>query len=179
MCEPWERQDYDTEESWPLFVAYRDQTRPRRGVLSAFRGRPVDPVKVARWYREFFWKERAAAYDDHLDEIRRAEIEAMHAEQAREVAAKHMALLADAREVSARELQKLLARAQESQLEILKPRDLIRLMETTVRFDRLVRGESTDNIDTGPDLSHVDDERLAEIERLLQSRDDDADPARH
>lgn len=175
---PWERQPYDTDESWPIFVAYRDQTLPRRGLLVLCKGRPVDPIRVAWYHKEHYWPERVAEYDRHLDAIRRAEREGLLAQTIREVTAEHAEVLADARDIVRRELEKLLATVRESAGEVVRVRDLIRLTELVIKSDRLIRGESTENVDTGPDLSHLTNEQLTQIEGMLAG-ESDADVTKH
>ena len=166
--DPWERQSYDTEESWPIFLVYRDQTPPRRGLLVTIKGRPVDPIKVSRWFREHYWEARCAEYDRHLDAIRIGEREALLRQSSAEVAAEHMGILAYGRDIIRREFEKLAATVHESAGEVVRPRDLIRLAETVVKLDRLVRGESTEAVAVdGPDLSKLSDSDLAALSTIL------------
>lgn len=166
--DPWERQPYDTDESWEVFRVYRDQAPPRRGVLVSIRGRAQDPVKVSRWYRSHFWKERARAFDLHLDSIRVEEQEDLHRQTAHEVAAAHMGILANSRDLVAREIEKLRATIIASEGEVIRPQTLLRFAEMVIKLDRLIRGESTERIDTnGPDLSSVSSEDLERARALL------------
>jgi len=177
VLDPWERQPYDTDESWPVFQAYRDQKPPRRGLLVSFRGRPVDPIKVARWFREHFWGERVAEWDRHLDAIRVSEMESALAKSTREAMADHVQLVEQAKEIASRELEKLLATVKDSAVEVLKPRDLTRLLDSTIKLDRLIRGETTENVNVdGPDLSHLTDEQLSALDSMLGNN---ADPSIH
>lgn len=176
--QPWERQPYDTEESWPEFVAYRDSPRPRKAY--SYRPGKRNPIQVAQWIERHFWRERVAEYDRHLDAIELAEREALLAQSAREIAAQHMSLLHDARNVLSAELSKLLATVRASNLEVMKPRDLRALLETTVKLDRLVRGEVTERVEESTDLSHLSDEDLAKLESLLtKGKTDDAQSSIH
>lgn len=169
--DPWERQPYDTDESWTLFQAFRDQTAPRQGLYVMLRGRPVDPVKVARWYRDHYWAERVAEYDRHCDTIIRVEREGLLAKSAREAMADHIALLEQSKEIAIREFSKLLQTVKESSVEVVKPRELIALTEMTIKLGRLIRGETTENVQMeGPDLSHLSNEQLAELDKLLEDK---------
>jgi hypothetical protein len=169
---PWSRQSYDTDESWPIFEAYRDQRPPRRGLLVIFKGRAVNPIKVAGWFREHFWEQRVALFDAYLDDIRLKERESLLRQSEREITSEHMEILAHSREIARRELAKLLATVEESAGEVVRTRDLIRLMDYTVKLDRLVRGQSTENVqESGPDLSKLSDSDLAEIERKLNGNE--------
>jgi hypothetical protein len=117
--------------------------------------------------REHYWAERVAEFDRHLDRLVVAEREALLAQNTREVMAEYMGTLQDSRDILRREMNKLRATAEESAGETVKLRDLTRLMEVSIRADRLLRGESTDKIDMGPDLSNLSDDELARREALL------------
>lgn len=127
----------------------------------------MDPYKVSVWFREHFWKARVVEWDKHLDEIRQYVQEEQLAQHVQAVTAEHMAMLANARDIVAREMEKLLATVRESPAETLKVRDLIRLAETVIRGDRLVRDQTTEKVETQMDLSHLSEAELAEIERKL------------
>lgn len=162
---PWERQLIDTNESWQAFVLYRDMPPPRK-TRRVF-GPTV--LNVAKWYSEHAWEKRVAAYDAHLDKIRREERERIMAQSARDVAVEHMALLADARDVVSHELSLLANQAREQRVAgFIKPGDLIKLAEMTMKFDRLVRGETTENVGTGElDLSKLSDDEFDRYQELV------------
>lgn len=167
--DPWERQPYDSDESWSVFVEYRDQNPPRRGLQVFVKGRAVSPIKVATWMREHYWAERVAEYDRHLDGIRLREREAFLRQSAKEITAEHMRILAISRDVAYREIAKLQATVAESAGEVLRPRDLFALIESATKLDRLIRGESTENIqENGPDLSHLSEEELSALGSMLE-----------
>jgi hypothetical protein len=171
---PWERQGYDSEESWPLFVAYRDQRAPRRVPWSGRYTASIPITELVRRFREDAWKERVAEYDAHLDDIRRAAIEAQLAESSRDVAAHTMSITSRAREVVEIALQNLLDRAQKNELFEMKPNEITRMLQVTAQLDRLLRGESTEKIDLPVrDLSHLSDAELDEIERLMEHDEGD------
>jgi len=176
--QPWERQPYDTEESWPEFVAYRDSPRPRKAYT--YRPGRRNPVQVAQWIEKHFWRERVAEYDRHLDGIMLAEREALLTQSAKEIAAQHMSILQDARQVLEQEFAKLLATVRSSNLEVIKPRDLRALLESTVKLDRLIRGEATERVEETQDLSHLSEEELIQLENLLTNgKRDDAQSSIH
>lgn len=166
---PWERQPYDTDESWSVFVEYRDQVPPRRGLQIFVKGRAVSPIRVATWMREHYWTERVAEYDRHLDDIRRREREAILRQSTKDITAEHMRILATARDIAHREISKLQATVVESAGEVLRPRDLFALIESATKLDRLIRGESTENVqESGPDLSGLSEEELAALGSMLE-----------
>lgn len=163
----WERQTCDDDESWKAFVTYRDQLPPRR--LIGY-GKGVSNNTLSKWYRDNGWRERVAAYDNHLDEIQRDEREKAVRQRASLVAAQQADLLTDAREILTRELEKLLSNSREIEGSVLQPREIIRLLEQSIKLDRLIHGETTENNGPQVDLSKLSTEELKtlhEIQRKL------------
>lgn len=141
-------------------------------------GRPIDPCKVEHWIRAFFWRERVTEYDKYLDAGRVEVIEQTYRETAREVAAKHRQMLEDARSVAMTELAKLKERVGNTAFEVVKPSDLTKLVDTIVKLDRLIRGETTESVQL-TDMSKLSDEELDQIERVLNRPDPDAEEQTH
>ena len=164
----WFRQACDTEEAWAAFQAYRDQKPPRRLI----RPGPNPTSDLAKWYRDNNWKERCIAYDVHLDSIVQEERDELLRNDTREVTAQHRAILQDARRVAELEVSKLLAAANASpNAPGLRPTELIKMIDSVVKLDRLLRDQSTENTTVKPDLSGlpVDDLlKLAEIRKKLE-----------
>lgn len=77
MPQPWERQPGETPKAYAAFCKYR-KLGPEKRSLEAVeprtkKGQKKDYVSryIGEWSSQFRWVERAAAYDDHLDEVRR------------------------------------------------------------------------------------------------------------
>lgn len=153
----WERQPYDTPEAWVAFKDYRDQVPPRR--QRATTNAPA--AQVYRWYSDNFWKSRVEALDAHMDKTMLEEKEAIWRQSARDVAIEHMQMLGSARAIALRELAEMRQRPPGS----FRPADLTKLMEIVVKYDRLVRGESTEQIAT-VQLENFSDEQLREYDAL-------------
>jgi hypothetical protein len=75
--ELWDRLENEPERAYRAFESYLGLPSGERTVVEAYRsyvGNP-DAIKPSdtwvRWSREFAWRERAAAYDDHLAHVRR------------------------------------------------------------------------------------------------------------
>lgn len=164
----WERQDYDTEESWACFQVYRDQRPPRRLALTPG-GVFVDPAKLRTWYKDHAWGARVEAYDRWVDEVLLEEREALLRQSAQAITIEHMTALGDARELASRELSKYLeaSRATDA-FGLLKPRELTALLETVIKYDRLIREQSTERTETKFDLSGLDVSELRELEALTK-----------
>ena len=141
-----ERQPYETSRSYELFCTYRDMGTERslRKMKASVNGSPsVRRLQVlsARWK----WVDRARAYDDYVERERRVQQEkerrAMHDRHAK------VALLG--MNVAVKGLENLLGKVQNG--EAVAPGDLSRLLDTSVKVERLARGESTDRSEvSGP-----------------------------
>lgn len=161
--QPWERQPTETDEQWLAFQAYRDSGPQRSIVRSATKA----TATISEWYRRFRWNERTLAYDRHLDTIVREERETLLAQQARDIAADHMALLADAKDFVAREVKKYADMSKETDMPTLPVNAVAKLLEATVKLDRLIRGESTEKVEESSiDLSKLSPEELEQLAAL-------------
>lgn len=139
----YERWTDEPEEAFNAFVQYRDQTAPR-SVGKVYGARNM---QLLAWCTNFQWRERALEYDRHHDRIRREVTENILKQTTASVAAEHMLLLKDARELVARELSKLVEASRNSTMPgLLKSSDLVRMTDMVVKLDRLIRGETTDNL---------------------------------
>lgn len=162
----WERQEDETDESWAAFRNYRDMLPPRRFRSAAAR----DVTTLQRWYNDFRWKARALAYDRWADKCRLDERAAILKQGEEERTARQLGVLLDAEDLAASELRKLLAVANENQgAGLIKPTDLVKLLELSVKYQRLLRGEATERVDTGPDMSKLSLEEL-EILKALEEK---------
>lgn len=169
----WERGPLDTDQSWPYFVAYRNITSGAR-TLARIKNEPSNDVKrpvlrgesptlekLSQWYLDQSWHDRVQAYDTHMDSVFQEEREALARLGGRKLAAEQMALLQTGKDAVEIELEKLLALARDSEHAALKPGELVKLMETVLKYQRLVAGESTEVIEERSDLSDMSDEELA------------------
>ena len=75
--ELWDRLDNEPERAHRAFRTFLSLPCSDRTVVEAYRGHVGNPQAVkpsdtwVRWSRDFAWAERAAAYDDHLEGVRR------------------------------------------------------------------------------------------------------------
>ncbi|MFA5312949.1 MAG: hypothetical protein WC375_06515 [Methanomassiliicoccales archaeon] len=78
MPHPWERQPDESPEAYRAFCVYRSLGTEKRSheavALTVCKRRKEGggtPGYIPAWSVKYHWVERATAYDDHLDEIRR------------------------------------------------------------------------------------------------------------
>jgi hypothetical protein len=93
--ELWERLQNEPERAYRAFECFLNLPSGERTLLAAYRQHVGNPDAVkpsdtwSRWSSQFAWRERAAAYDDHLASLRREAhervIEEEAVQQAREV----------------------------------------------------------------------------------------------
>jgi hypothetical protein len=79
--ELWDRLDNESERAHRAFQAFLNLPTGDRTLIEAYRGRVGNPQAVKTsdtwtgWSRDFAWAERASAYDDHLEGMRRRAFE--------------------------------------------------------------------------------------------------------
>ena len=75
--ELWDRLDTEPERAYRAFESFLTLPSGERTILEAYRSYVGNPQAVKpsdtwnRWSSQFAWRERAAAYDDHLASVRR------------------------------------------------------------------------------------------------------------
>jgi hypothetical protein len=86
--ELWDRLENEPERGYRAFECFLNLPSGERTLLAAYRQHVGNPDAVkpsdtwSRWSSEFAWRERAAAYDDHLASLRREAHEQVIKEQA-------------------------------------------------------------------------------------------------
>lgn len=173
LQEPWARQPFDSDLSWRLFSDYLQQPIPRS--LQVMAKRSHDPWSWAQYQQiaaQDFWVDRARAWDDHLDQIRRDTVEQVTQEDARARAVRHGALARKLQRMGESELDKLLSEASRlgSGMGLIQPRDAIRMITLGIQAERLALGEDVEAAPAkGPDLSGLTVEDLRQL-RVLQQK---------
>ncbi len=158
--EVWEKQQGEPDSAFQAFAEYRDQRAPRR------LRQPM--AQMSAWYREYSWPERVALWDMHLDDIRRAEKEALVKQDARAVAIEHMSMGKDLRDLFMLECGKFLKACQESEMPMVtKVSDITKLADMAVKIDRLIRDQATERVENTSDLSTLSLEDLKTLRSIV------------
>ncbi len=90
--ELWDRLENEPERAYRAFESYRNLPSAERTVIAAYRHHTGNPDAVkpsdtySGWSRQFAWRERAAAYDAHIDRLREKSIENAVQQEAEEQA---------------------------------------------------------------------------------------------
>ena len=173
--QPWDRQPFDSDESFMWFVAYRDMIPPRRlsKVARSVPGKVCPPLQaLLNLYNEGHWSDRAAAWDQHLDTIRQEEHEAA----VKSAAQQEQEVLADLHELVAREVDKTLRTsiANDAELDAGNVMKTAATVERLIKTSRLVRGETTEKVGQSIDLSGMPIEEIrafrARVEQARKSQ---------
>jgi hypothetical protein len=79
--ELWDRLENEPERAYRAFEAYRNLPSTGRTLIAAYRRHVGNPDAAkpsdtwSRWCNQFAWRERAAAYDAHIDRLREKSME--------------------------------------------------------------------------------------------------------
>ena len=141
---PWERQDGESEAAYEAFKGYVYQTPPRRLAHASVKH---GTAELSELYNEWRWKERALAWDRHCQRIRDDEKEELLKQDEKGRLAKMVAALETVGEILSREMAKLLRDSLVTEGGgLVKPSELNKLMNTWMTMQRLIHGESTENV---------------------------------
>jgi hypothetical protein len=136
----WDRQPGESSKAYAHFCLYRDM-----GVGRSLRQmEKLDNCtsqlrQLMRWSAVWLWVERCEKYDDHLEYQDRLRQE----KERRQMRERHAKIAVLGQNIVVREMESLLAKAQNGGSQ-MTPADVARLMDVTVKVERLARGESTD-----------------------------------
>src|SRR5215204_7808605 len=90
--ELWDRLENEPERAYRAFEAFLALPGNERTLLAAYRQHVGNPDAVkpsdtwSRWSSQFAWRERAAAYDAHIDRLREKSMEKVIQQEAEEQA---------------------------------------------------------------------------------------------
>jgi len=137
----WDRQSGESSKAYAHFCLYRDMGLSRSiRQMPSVSGCTSVVRQLNRWSSRWRWVERCQKYDDYLEHERRLQQEkerrAMHERHAR------VALLG--MNVAVKGLERLLNKVQSGKGAVA-PGDLTRLLDTSVKVERLARGESSES----------------------------------
>lgn len=127
---PWERQDDETEKAFSAFKAYLEMDD--RNITELARRLSKSRQLIDKWKQKYNWQERCIAWDKSLQEIEYKTT----VKERKKMAKRHIAI---AMSMQAKAVEAL------KQIDVSKltPGEIIRLFDTSVKIERLSRGEAT------------------------------------
>lgn len=132
--QPWERTDKESSQSFEAFQVYRDMGTDR-SLAKVGEQLGKSTALMERWSSTHGWRDRAADYDSHLDRLTLKEEAKERIKMAKRHAQQAMMFQ-----------NKVLQRLNALDPAELSPNDLIRFFDTSVKIERLSRGDSTESI---------------------------------
>lgn len=151
--DPWERQPGERDRPFVAFVTWRD-SGPERSLHELATSAGLDPSTVFRWAHAYYWRERVALYDRHLDDVRRK----AYAKEIEDMAKRHAALSNAALGALQAPVAELIKRinARSADLENMPARELFQFVRQAagpikdlVAVERVARGVPSDATVTG------------------------------
>jgi len=134
MSELWERQPGESTKAYAAFCVFRD-LGTERSLEKA--GQMLDKPRTRKWLGEwsakYKWVERAKAYDDYVEKLKRKEKEKAIKEMGERQARIAMAFQ-----------EKIIERLQSIDPAELTPTELARWFDVAAKIERLNRGEPTE-----------------------------------
>ena len=176
--ELWEQQPGEGTQAFKAFVAYRDSgidgkarsIRVTAQSITKADGRPYNPGTLLNWSNKYHWQERIKSFDAYLDrqaqeELRRGRINMLK---------KHI-------NAAEKMLDKALKAYQNIPLEEMTYKDVVSIVDSATKLERLSRGDVTERteakqtvsakvesaVDLRPDLSSLTDEELSQLEGIV------------
>jgi chromatin segregation and condensation protein Rec8/ScpA/Scc1 (kleisin family) len=161
----WDRQPGESSRAYAQFCLYRDMGQERSLRKLAAGGKPAANLRqLEHWSSRWKWVHRCQKYDDYLayqDRLR-------HEKEREQMNDRHAKIAVLGQNIIVREMESLLAKAQSGGAQ-MTPADVARLMDVTVRVERLARGEPSESHEvTGPGHGPVLDikQSLAKIRQF-------------
>lgn len=127
---PWERQDGETEKAFSAFKAYLEMED--RNICQLAKRLSKSRQLVDKWKQKYNWQERCIAWDKSLQEIEYKTA----VKERKKMAKRHIAIAMSMQAKAVEALQKI-------EVSKLNANEIIRLFDTSVKIERLSRGEAT------------------------------------
>jgi hypothetical protein len=157
VIEAWDRQPGEGTKAWVAFCVYRDLDPATRSLSKVAQELGKSKVLMGRWSSHWRWVGRVRAWESEKDRQKRAgELKALEDMDRRQVAMGRL--------MQSKGIERLNAMSPD-EVQLLSVSEVIRLIETGVRLERIGRGDP----DVSEPLRLVIDERPPIIEFLRQN----------
>ncbi len=129
----WVRLKNETAKAFQAFCIYRDMGI-ERSIEKVSKELGKSMVLIERWSSRYNWGERAKAYDDYIEELKRKQNE----KEILEMTKRHIKIALGMQ-------AKIVERLKSLDVEKLSPMTLVKWLETSINIERLSRGVETEN----------------------------------
>ncbi len=169
--ELWDRLENEPERAYRAFESYRNLPSGERTLIAAYRGHVGNPEAAkpsdtwSRWSSEFAWRERAAAYDAHIDRLREKSIEKAIQQEAEERARQVERMSGRFNELMTMAYERAIDYLEsEDFVQQMRPQDAINIMKLHLEAIQKLEDTNTQTNDSVVDLS---EDELRELDRIL------------
>lgn len=167
--EPWTRKENETEKAWGYFEHFRD-AGPERTFVGTAKHFGLHEAFVSKIAAKYRWRDRALAWDRHMDRVYRISVQ----RAVREMAQRHASQVVESLGVLALPFQAIQRKLEENPdfLDELAGTDIRRLFDMALRSgkilpmlmsaERLARGMPTEIVQAEGEVRHVHELREAD-----------------
>jgi hypothetical protein len=183
--ELWDRLENEPERAYRAFEYYRNLPSGERTLIEAYRQHVGNPEAVkpsdtfSRWSRQFAWRERAAAYDAHIDRLREESKEKAIQQEAEERARQVERMSGRFNELMTVAYERAIEYLEgDDFLQQMRPQDVISIMKLHSEATQRLGDKNTQTTDSVVDLS---EDELRELDRIvgeIESEETQEEPER-
>jgi hypothetical protein len=173
--ELWDRLENEPERAYRAFEAYRNLPSGERTLIEAYRQHVDNPHAAkpsdtwSRWFSEFAWRERAAAYDAHIDRLREESREKVIQQEAEEQARQVERMSGRFNELMTLTYERVMEYMESGDfLSQMRPQDAINIMRLHLEATQKLGDTNTQTSDSVVDWSE-DEQR--ELDRIVDEID--------
>lgn len=131
---PWERQERETPKAFDAFCVYRDMPPQERSASKAATIVGKSYSLLQQWSQKYGWVDRAAAWDEENDRIKREADQKAQIEAIKEMRKRHT-------KVAVKMIDKAEAAIDEILAGEIKPADIPRIVDIATKLERISRGD--------------------------------------
>jgi len=176
--ELWDRLENEPERAYRAFECFLNLPSGERTLLGAYRqhvGNPDAPKPSddtwSGWCRDFAWRERAAAYDDHLASLRREAYEGVIEEEAERQARDMEKARGRYSELMTLGYERAAQWLEDAQRSELRGQDVIRIIR--LHMDAVLAFEPTERLREQYMLTEQDEIEIDRIKEIDAQAEDD------
>lgn len=145
QARPWNRQPCDTDEIWAAWRAYLTLPLPRQ-VKALHKRLSCTKTRAEMLMAEGAFAPRARAFDGYIHDLWKCQVKTVVLDHAVHYSKRHIKLLEKAEILLDLELRKLVEISESTEVATLKVADVSKLLTETIKNQRLLHDESTENI---------------------------------
>jgi hypothetical protein len=181
--ELWHKLENEPERAFRAFESYRNLPSGERTLIEAYRQHVGNPHAAkpsdtwSRWFSQFAWRERAAAYDAHIDRLRERSIENVIQREAEEQARQLERMRGRFNElmtIAYSEAMKYLE--SEDFVQQMRPQDVINIMKLHFEVTQKLGDTNTQTTDSVVDWSEDEQRELDRIVGEIEAEEAQEEP---